>query len=433
MKAIEYLSTEEVCQKCKKNQTILKARNELYCKDCFLRLIRGKQRKQMSDEKYKINYKKTTSEKVLLAFSGGVSSLVLLDVLANLIVEQIEAHNGLRGFDLVIVNLNEYEYKSLSARIETILPELLKRYNVDIQVKILSLDSYVNKKNLYAISLDHEFTIFANSIQADTTMMNLLESCANKSSAEDLLSILLDQLLLKVAVEEKCNTVVYAHSMTRIANEIIALTVKGRGSTIHKSISDRKEIYEGKEINIIYPLRDVLFDEIVEYAKLSELQNYIVDSTISKSRVSKNLTIKDLVSNYFTNLNQTGYASTASTVMKIGQKLTSPQSNELKIICKICGSEIYHDPKTWLKTITVNDPAPIATEEEEEYVKMYFSNKDQKHKFDGENIDLCYGCITTLNGTNDFVWPIQPSINLKYDNSTSKIIDEFVLTDNEED
>ncbi|KAI5963607.1 CTU2 [Candida pseudojiufengensis] len=433
MKAVVYINSDEVCQKCKNEQAILKARNELHCRECFLRLVRGKQRKQMSDERYKVNYKRNKNEKVLLAYSGGISSLVLLDIIANLLAEQSEAHKGLKGFDLVVINLNEYQYKSLSAKLDSILPQLWKRYSIPMNFKIISINDYLDENTLYAISLDNEFKSFAKQIKTKTTIIDLLNKCPNKSSAEDLLSIILHKLLLKAANKENCNTIIYAHSMTRIANEILALTVKGRGSMIHKSISDRTENIDGKPITIIYPLRDVLHDEIIEYSKLSHLQEYIVDSTILKSKISKNLTIKDLVANYFTNLNETGYASTASTVMKIGQKLTSPQSNtETTTVCKICGVEIFQDPQTWLRSITVNDPAPITTEEEQEYYKMYKSSSAHDISQNGSNIDLCYGCITTLNGTNEFIWPINPSIKISYENSHQNVLDEFVLTDTEE-
>ncbi|KAI5967686.1 CTU2 [Candida margitis] len=447
MSAIEHVSDQDVmCQRCKEAKAILKARSEFHCKQCYLRLVRGKQRKQMSAEKYKINYRKSSSgelEKVLVAVSGGVSSLVLLDVLGNLLLEQKQTHRGLQGFEIVVVNLDERELNSLNADVSSSLEMILPRFEpVKISFKTISLDSYVDLSSLNEISIENDFSTLANPVDVQScTFIDLLNKCQNKSSAEDLLTIVCEKLLLKAAYEEGCGTIVYGHTMTRTANEVIALTVKGRGSSIHKSISNRTEMFKDKEIDIIYPLRDLLFAEIDEYAKLSDLKRFVVESEVVKSRVSKNLTIRDLVGNYFSNLDATGYSSTASTVMKIGQKLGSP---ELKIqtSCKLCGVNIYQDPKGWLKTITVNDPAPIQTDEEKEYLEMYLSATHQSpnQAINGDKIDLCYGCITTLNGiraNEGFVWPIEPDLNLSYSRESTEVekqqvLDEFVLTDTEE-
>ncbi|CCG20606.1 Ncs2 protein [Candida orthopsilosis Co 90-125] len=447
MTAIEHISKQDIrCQRCKEESAILKARGEYHCKECYLRLVRGKQRKQMSSEKYKINYKKSTLgqlEKVLLAFSGGISSLVLLDVLGNLLLEQQQTHIGLQGFEIVVVNIDEKELSSLDKEVMSILPELLTRFKpVKISFKTVSLDSYVDLNSLKEIRIENDFTSLANAVDAQScTFIDLLSRCPNKSSVEDLLTIVFEKLLLQAAYDEGCGTIVLGHSMTRIANEIIALTVKGRGSSIHRLISNRTENYNDKDIDIIYPLRDLLFAEIDEYAVLSDLKKYEVYSKVVKSRVSKNLTIRDLVSNYFTNLDVTGYSSTASTVMKIGQKLGSPESKP-NTNCKVCGVEIYQDPKGWLKMITVNEPALIETEEERNYLEMYLSSVEHNpnRSFNGENIDLCYGCITTLNGVRgeDFVWPIEPELNLKYREASNEankkqVLNEFVLTDTEDD
>ncbi|KAG5420991.1 CTU2 [Candida metapsilosis] len=446
MSAIEHLSQGDLkCQRCKEEDAILKARSEFHCKQCFLRLVRGKQRKQMSAEKYKINYKKSTSgqlEKVLVALSAGTSSLVLLDVLGNLLLEQQQAHRGLQGFEIVVVNLNEKELSSLDKEVSSILPELLSRFEpVQISFKTIPLDSYIDMKSLHEIHIENDFSSLANPVDSQPcTLIDLLNRCLNKSSAEDLLSIVFEKLLLQAAYEEGCGTIVLGHSMTRIANEIIALTVKGRGSSIHKLISNRIEKYKDKEIDIVYPLRDLLFAEIDEYATLSDLKRFEVHSSVVKSRVSKNLTIRDLVGNYFANLDATGYSSTASTVMKIGQKLGSPESDSMTN-CKVCGECIYQDPKGWLKTITVNDPAPVETEDEKSYLREYSSSLEHSLNkvSEGGNIDLCYGCITTLNGVRGhqgFIWPIEPKLNLQYEevsDEKKQVLDEFVLTDTEDD
>ena len=69
----------------------------------------------------------------------------------------------------------------------------------------------------------------------------------------------------------------------------------------------------------MFPLREILQAEISAYVKLAELNKYVILSTVQKSKINKNLTIRDLTTNYFKQLDATGYASTASTVAKTGE------------------------------------------------------------------------------------------------------------------
>ena len=56
-------------------------------------------------------------------------------------------------------------------------------------------------------------------------------------------------------------------------------------------------------------------------------------------------------------------------------------------------------------------------------------------------IDICFGCTVTLGGVKGdtgFIWPLQGSLELKYEyrndnQEKQKVLDEFVLTDDEGD
>ena len=444
--AIEYLTGTEICQKCKTENAIIHARVEKLCSNCYIRFIRGKLRKQMHDERYKVKFGRAIeqygTQRILLALSGGESSLVLLDILGSLLQEQNELHKGKQGFELVVVNLDEYELSSLNNRIQDTIPGLLKTYQpVKIDLKVLSLDSYIDEDCLHRISLTPDFKALLKRINPTrVTLTEILQLCPNKSSAEDLLTVVYNDLILRVAAKENCQTVVYGHCMTRLANEIIALTVKGRGSIIHKSIADHIELVADREIKVMFPLREILQAEISAYVKLAELNKYVILSTIAKSKINKNLTIRDLTTNYFKQLDATGYASTASTVAKTGEKLGSP-SNVL-CQCQICGADIHQNPSNWLKRITVTDPAPIITSEEKEYYEMFQASLSlgKEDKTDGADpIDICFGCTVTLGGVKGdtgFVWPLHGSLELKYeylndDQERQKVLNEFVLTDDE--
>lgn len=443
---IQYLDDSEniPCQRCKTETAILISRKEKFCKDCFIRFIRGKQRKQMQDEKYKVKYGKNGEnspvQKVLLALSCGVSSLVLVDVMTSLLTEQFDMHKGKQGFELVLLNINEYELKALNRNVKDVLDQLVQRFKpINITYKILSLESYVLDQSLLEkIVLNGDFTAYSQSIRHDRdyTLSEVLDLCPNKSSLEDLLTIIYDELILRTAYLESCETILYGHSMTRIANEIIALTVKGRGSSIYQTVSDHSVNFRNKDYKIMFPLRDVLFAEILAYSKLSGLDTFVVESTRPVSKITKNMTIRDLTTNYFNQLDATGYASTASTVVKTGDKLGAPKFEEDSSICQVCGTEIHQDPKEWLRRITVNKAAPLETEEEKDYAEQYKKASSLIEESSSTQrktpISICYGCTVTISGIKNesgFIWPIKYPAN----NEEREILNEYILTDDEDD
>jgi len=403
----------------------------------------------MQGDRYKVKYGEVATkwgrQRVLLAFSGGISSLVLLDVMASLLQEQALHHNGKQGFELVILALDEVETRRLDRSVSEVLPLLVGRYSpVQITYKVVSLDTYVVGRGVMEkITIDHQFSGFSHRVDAGSaaTTKDLLAACPNKSSAEDLLGVIYDELVLSTAHAEGCQTILYGHSMTRLANDVIALAVKGRGSTIYRAISDRTEEFCGQQFTIIYPMREILFGEILAYGQLGDLDQYVVKSTVAKSNVNKNLTIRELTTKYFSVLDDTGYASTASAVVKTGEKLGAPTTAVVSK-CQVCGVSIHQDPKRWLSRITVSDPAPVATAEEHQYLEMYREQAPPAVGEDGEKLHVCYGCLVTLRGVDagsGFMWPVKratdpqtPLLPVYVDsNDKQAVLDEYVLTDEE--
>ncbi|CAH2354853.1 cytoplasmic tRNA 2-thiolation protein 2 [[Candida] railenensis] len=453
---IEYLdgSDSRLCSRCATEKGVLITRKEVFCKACFIRFIRGKQRKQMQDEKYKVKYGKAKElaalnpTKILLALSMGISSLVLFDVIASLLQEQMEMHKGNTGFELVVLNIDEYELTSLNNSIQAVIPKLKSFFSyVDISFKVLNINSYILDETLIKrirLYPDFHATMTDSDKNVSSGLKDLLLSCPNKSSAEDLLTIVFDELILRTAYVENCSTVVYGHNMTRIANEIIALTVKGRGSSIHEKVLDHVVHYQDKSIQIVYPLKDVLRAEVEAYCNLIGLSDLKLESTKPKATINRNMTIRDLTTNYFNQLDATGYASTASSVVKTGEKLGPPKNFESSgsqsiTQCQVCGIDIHQNPQNWLKRITVNESAPLVTEEDEEYLKLYNESKSAMASL-GETeeseaitnpLGICYGCIVTLSSIkaeDGFLWPIRNSAQEKED-----ILNEYILTEDEEE
>ena len=136
------------------------------------------------------------------------------------------------------------------------------------------------------------------------------------------------------------------------------------------------------------------------------------------------MAVRQLTTKDFDMLDATGYATTASTVVKTGDKLGPPKDILTEMIsCKVCGGTIYHNPRQWLQNITVNQPLVLTTEQEINYSYEYAQQIIAAKDLQGwEHIDTCYGCLVTLGNikSDNFAWRVQETL------------DEYILTDNED-
>lgn len=447
---VTYLSdeTEELCQRCNEKKAVLLSRKEKFCPGCFVFFMRGKQRKSMLDERYKVKYGAIADrqgvQKVLLPLSFGASSLVLLDMVASLLLEQSLAHKGKQGFELEVLHLIEPKIATLAtnskANVLNILEEieqdsmrklfasLAKRYfPLELIYHEVDLNTYV-MDNVTAITVKRQFEVIASEaseISQKSSVADLLKQCATRALQEDLVNVLKTALTRKIALEMGFQTIIYGHSMTRLANEVIALTVTGRGSTTHESVINRPIKYNNVDLQIIFPLRNILKGEVTAILLFDkELRLFLKPETKPGSRLAKNMTVHDLTTQYFDNLDAAGYASTASTVVKTAEKLGAPKEPELGQ-CEVCGSSFHRDSRKWLSGITVTTAAPLVTDQELEYAREYAREYALPEAVaPGRKLQICYGCTITLaEAGKSFDWPTRPS--------KEEILDEFALTDDD--
>lgn len=419
--------SEELCKRCGEKKAVLVSRRDLFCAGCFVWFMRGKQRKLMLNEKYKVKYgavaERLGLQKVLLPVSFGASSLVLLDMVASLLQEQNLGHNGKQGFDLVLLHILEdkaLDREESQKRLETIA----ERYQpVKIEIVVVDSDIFLlDKHSLWRIQVSGEFHVIhkPQKLAQGMTVLQLLDGCASNSLRADLLQFVYHDLITQTAVSQGCQTIILGHSMTRLASEVLSLAVKGRGSEIHQAIADRVITHDESEIHILFPLRDILFAEVQAILDLTEGLGQFVVLNAAKASLAKNMTVKELSTKYFEDLGLNGYASTALTVVKTAEKLGAPKK-DVTGQCRVCQADIHTNPKLWLLSITVKAAAPLQTELEEELAREY-EEVIGSSELEGDELDVCYGCTVTLLGAGDqFAWPARAT--------KEEILDEFILSD----
>lgn len=413
----------DLCKRCKKESTSVVTRKDTFCENCFIRFTRGKQRKQMQDDKFKVRFKETDDRlSLLLDMKNDFESFVLLDSLISMLQEQLtQGPKAVRGFNLTVSIIEDYKDSESHIDISRIeqyyTTEELTR--LGIKFVIVDPDTFISTNGIEKLRLDLEhFEI--TKVQADMihpqikTYKDLLAQVVDNSTREDIAAVIREDLIIQTAVENKCSIIVKSHSMTTLAIDILSDTIRGRGAEIPRKSDD---IYIGN-FEILHPLRDVLNSETRMYTKVMKLDalSPVLQETISISdKSTKNKTVYDMVSEYFMTL-EVDYPDVVSTVVKIGAKLANPGPETVKFHCEMCKNPIYHDPKQWLEQITVPRFVPPQNEEEEANLRRYLDAvaKEEKPEVpagEASLLKLCYGCMVTLGVSNvhDFEWPQRPT------------------------
>lgn len=429
----------EICKRCNQRPTTLVSRNDAFCEMCFVRFIRGKQRKQMQAEKFKVKFTdKAKKPNVLFDMQNNHQSYVLLDIIISMLQEQLtQGPKALRGFNLIVCTINNNNELPVDA-------EKLKDFYTSKELERLGIEfvevdcnSYVKDNKLEHLRLDLEsFTTFVRpnhniDLSGISTYDELLSQAADKSTREDLSRIINEDILFQTAKDQMCTILIKPDSMTQMAVDILSDTIRGRGSEIPlKSQDSVIPITKSENFEILHPLKDVLNSEIKMYAKalsLNQLSPNLQNEVSSSDISNKNKTVGQLVGEYFTSL-EVEYPETVSTVVKIGAKL----SNDSKIAvnhCAICKVPIYHDPKLWLEQITVPGCVAPQNDEERTNLQMYLDsvkNTDDNLNDEADSdtlgeIKICYGCMVTLgvSKVTNFDWPQRPT--------REEILSEYIL------
>ncbi|KAG5360188.1 Cytoplasmic tRNA 2-thiolation protein 2 [Yarrowia sp. B02] len=417
------------CRRCD-GPTAIKTRQANFCEPCFITFISQKQRKAM--EGCKVLFARPgcvlpPAVNIMIPISFGQSSLALLDMANAQLEEQAKTYENAAGFTLNAVFIDCSLADPLEKDPQETLSELEKRFT---HAKFTSIPLSKAFEGASSVTLMHnrDYTSFVSGISEEpTSVEELLSSVGTKSAREDLLTVLKRHLIVEEAKRQNetlPTTVAWGHNATRLAELTLSLTIKGRGNRIHAQVLEHKNPKDSiSGLPEIHPLNDVLSYEIPFYNSFRDVSDLAVDSVAKPSQVTKNLSIDQLMHQYFENI-QTNFPSIASTVVRTAAKLDDPNADKQGLTpCLICASPV--DPNqslAWLTNITVNDPAAPETEEEEKLRQKAKEDKKGEDTLADKSLpvpNLCYGCIITIRDTE----------NLKIPKRASKqeILDEFTL------
>jgi cytoplasmic tRNA 2-thiolation protein 2 len=275
------------------------------------------------------NLAEEQKRRLLLPISGGISSLVLLQVLDAQLQKQMVNRNR-KAYDLVLarVILPGEEGAIVSRSLEDLrcrFPQqvCLRPYTLG---EVLSLDSTL-RQALELLDFHPQ-----NDEPNEVFIERVLSSSTSVTTRTDLQSILLRRLLVAIGKAQGCESIIWGHSDTQLAALTLAEVAKGRGGSVPSTIADSPSAHG---VNFNYPLRDLFKTELQTYAQIlpERLEAKEEDAQVQAS--IRNTSIDDLLSTYISSQGQK-YPSIMANVVRTASKLDPRSRSEQSSICPLC-------------------------------------------------------------------------------------------------
>ncbi|KAK5060028.1 hypothetical protein LTR84_009912 [Exophiala bonariae] len=325
-----------VCVECKERGGDLNIRNRRLCVECFSRYVNSKALKRMESYRFK-TLEGDQKRRLLVPLSGGVSSLVLLQVLDTQLQRQI-ANRNKTAYELIIAHV-VLPGQSASAFKDQHLTQLAQRFPSHkflpsfALATALSFDEAIGE-DLKTVGCER------HDQESDPDFFHrIISGATSVTTRTDLQSILLQRLLVAIAKAHECESIIWGHSDSRLAALTLADVAKGRGGSVPSTIADGLSPFG---VNFNHPLRDLYKTELEIYATtlpepLMEAMAASDDALLPPTSL-RNTAIDTLLTDYI-NTQGLKYPSIMANVVRTGGKLEIRQTHSL---CRLCVQPILN-------------------------------------------------------------------------------------------
>ncbi|CAM6129274.1 unnamed protein product [Calypogeia fissa] len=289
-----------LCVKCKERTAALTVGNqsEPICADCLHASLLAKFRTAVNN-----NGLVVSSDKVLVAFSGGPASRAALELLTE-IRSKAQSNagaakdRGLSVFGLGAVFVDERTVLQLApADAEGGVNEIRSMF-VDgaedgiplhvVPTECVFDNNHTNYRRPSDNSVSSESNVEKEAVDdAGQKLSKLFQGINDATGKEDLLEYLRMQAVQKVAQEEGYTKVVLGLCTTRIAARVIAATTKGRGYSLP---ADIQYLDARWPVPVALPLRDCVARELALFCHLSKFKTVFIQglTTMAAPQTSLN-------------------------------------------------------------------------------------------------------------------------------------------------
>lgn len=337
---------QKLCIKCKLLKSEFEIHHAQYCRECFAFNVKGKIKNKLKQRKGD-DVVFNDDMAALVAFSGGSSSRLLLEILAEHHQASLPHRKGCFK-KVVLAHIDERRLTNdrSAEQVFQLVQRVARLYPFDLKVRCISSEL----KQCSPLEISAQF-----------------KEC---TFLEDFYATLKYKMLSTIAIENDCNVVLLGDNMTNNAAMAMADMVKGRGFTV--------------------PLRMMAFDDIsypVPFSKpMLQVSQLEVDAFVHKIRDLESMQYPALsdsssdsltkVSKSFVYSLQADYPSTSSAISRTLSRAQTSVKKELSSPrCVLC--HLPHEPlsEVWRDKNTIRQL------------------KDHPKELDCEPLaGLCYGC-----------------------------------------
>ena len=271
-------------------------------------------------------------KRLLLPLSGGISSLVLLHVLDTQLKKQLEKQNR-TAYELVLVHVQTADSEgSVSAAWRE---KTLSRFST------YSFPSSVRIHEVFQVdqALEEDLThlgIYRQEGENDEEFYSsIMASTRSVTTRTDLRELFLRRLLVSLAKQHKCDSILWGHSDSKLAAQALADVAQGRGGSVPAGISDGTS---ATGINFNHPMRDLFKSELELYASvLPEPLEVMPEAETGPSPSIRNTSIDNLLSTYILSQGEK-YPSIMANVVRTAGKLQVQEKGSGAKVCCVCSS-----------------------------------------------------------------------------------------------
>lgn len=274
--------------------------------------------------------------KLLLPVSGGVSSVVLLQVLDSHIQKQL-ASRGRAAYDLHVLVVDTSCIDQSPVIVESF--GCFKEAFPSHHVSLLSLDAVFQMDNDVHAALSTLGFQKQGHEEPEAELQRLMKFAMTPTTRSDLFEILLLRLIVAFAKSQDCEGILWGHSDSCLAATTLSNVAKGRGAALPNQIGDGLSPWG---IYFNYPLRDLFKLELELYSSLlsTQLSKIIVPDPPTPTTSSiRDTSIDDLLTNYI-NSQGAKYPSIMANVVRTASKLQMPATAEADVACSLCAMPV---------------------------------------------------------------------------------------------
>ncbi|KAJ4477222.1 hypothetical protein J3R30DRAFT_3291559 [Lentinula aciculospora] len=409
------------CIKCKVNTGAIVVRHAVYCKECFPTLLSSKVKRILEprvNSKPELSRRKSlkASGNLLIGFSGGLGSTVLLDLISKLFISnriEIKEDGVTKPRGGKDHPRNEPVWKRVSVCYVEIAAGFLGATQID-KIQRLVQEKYEGVE-FVAVKLENAFdpswwdelggkaalnakadladddllvsTIFNRPDSDPVQRLRLyISALPTHTAIESAIRTLIRILLLYTARLTRSSHLLLGTSLTSLSINLISSIAQGGGFSVREEAQEEWRSDSKEAIRLIRPLQEITIKECAMWAWWNELP------VVGRQRYpGVKQGIGALTKDFIVGLER-DYPSTVSTIARTCAKL-APKV-EAAGLCILCERPLQPDVQEWKARISIR--ATIGTS----LLTPPSNTLDSSSLLKSLTPHLCYSCHTTLVSRN---------------------------------